>query len=210
MRRGFSWGEGVERELPGELKPGWLASNYAGADFFPLTFLPVRVVKAAMSIEQDLAKIAQQEQVLRFEQFDERTAWEIGSRLKTAAEKRRAVLAIDITLLGQTVFSYMMPGTSPNNANWLRRKRNTVLHFRRSSYGFGLQLEHEKADLAGKYGLALSDYATHGGSFPIWVSGAGVVGAITVSGLPQREDHKIVTEVLAEFLQKTQPGLMLD
>jgi uncharacterized protein (UPF0303 family) len=170
----------------------------------------VRDVKTAMNIEQDLATISRQEQLLCFKQFDEGTAWEIGSRLKAAAEKRGAILAIDVTLASYSVFSYAMPGTSPKNANWLRRKRNTVLHFQRSSYGIGLQLEHDKADLAGKFGLSLSDYAVHGGSFPVRVVGTGVVGAITVSGLPQREDHKIVVEVLADFLQKSLADLALD
>jgi len=156
-----------------------------------------------MNIEQDLATLSRQEQLLCFQQFDQSTAWEIGTRLKAAAERRGAVLAIEVTLAGFTVFSYAMPGTSPNNANWLRRKRNTTLHFQRSSYGLGLQLERDKADLAGKFGLSLSDYAVHGGSFPIRVVGTGVVGAITASGLPQREDHKIVVEVLADFLQKS-------
>jgi uncharacterized protein (UPF0303 family) len=163
-----------------------------------------------MNIEQDLAIVSHQEKLLRFQQFDERTAWEIGSRLKAAAEKRGAILAIDVTLAGHTVFSYAMPGASPNNANWLRRKRNTVLHFYRSSYGFGLQLERDKADLFGKFGLSLSDYAVHGGSFPIYVVGTGVVGAVTASGLPQREDHKIVVGVLAEFLQIPLTNLALD
>jgi uncharacterized protein (UPF0303 family) len=163
-----------------------------------------------MNIEQDLAKIAFQEKTLCFEQFDERTAWEIGSRLRAAAEKRGAALVIDVTLGGYTVFFCALPGTSPNNANWVRRKRNTVLHFHRSSYGFGLQLEQEKTDITGKFGLPLSDYAVHGGSFPIRVKGTGVVGAITVSGLPQREDHKAVVEVLADFLQKPMADLALD
>lgn len=163
-----------------------------------------------MTLEQDLAKIALQEKTLRFEKFDEGSAWEIGCRLRAAAEKRGAVLAIDITLGERTVFACALAGTSPNNANWLRRKRNTVQHFHRSSYGFGLQLEQDKADLTSKFGLPLSDYAVHGGSFPIWVIGTGVVGAITVSGLPQREDHKIVVAVLAEFLGKSLDGLQLD
>jgi len=163
-----------------------------------------------MSIEQDLATIARQEQLLCFERFDERTAWEIGTRLKVAAEKRGAVLAIDVTLVGRTVFSYAMPGTSPNNVDWIRRKRNTVQHFQRSSYGFGLQLEWDKADLSGKFGLFLSDYAVHGGSFPVRVVGTGVVGAITISGLPQREDHKMVVAVLADFLEKPLADLALD
>ena len=163
-----------------------------------------------MSIEQDLATIAAQEKLLCFERFDEGSAWEIGTRLKAAAEKRGAVLAIDVSLAGRTVFSYAMPGTSPNNADWLRRKRNTVQQFQRSSYGFGLQLERDKADLFGKFGLSLSDYAIHGGSFPVRVLGVGVIGAITISGLPQREDHKLVVAVLAEFLGKPLGELAID
>jgi uncharacterized protein (UPF0303 family) len=163
-----------------------------------------------MSIEQDLAKIALQEQTLRFEKFDEHTAWEIGTRLRAAAEKRGAAIAIDIMLGGHTVFASALPGTSPNNSNWVRRKRNTVLHFHRSSYGFGLQLEHDKTDFVAKFALPLGDYAVHGGSFPIRLGGGNMIGAISVSGLPQREDHKIVVEVLAEFLDKSFEGLQLD
>lgn len=163
-----------------------------------------------MSIEQALAKIALQEQTLRFEKFDEHTAWELGTRLRTAAEKRGAAIAIDITLGGHTVFACALPGTSPNNSNWVRRKRNTVLHFYRSSYGFGLQLERDKTDFVAKFALPLCDYAVHGGSFPIWLGGGNMVGAITVSGLPQREDHKLVVEVLVEFLGKSGQEMRLD
>ena len=163
-----------------------------------------------MSIENDLAAISRQEQALCFQQFDERTAWEIGTRLKAAAERRGATLAIDVTLAGHTVFSYAMLGTSPSSANWVRRKRNTVLYFHRSSYGFGQQLARDKVDLTVKFGLPSADYAVQGGSFPIRVHGTGVVGAITVSGMPQREDHKIVIEVLASFLGKPLADLALE
>ena len=41
----------------------------------------------------------------------------------------------------------------------------------------------------------------HGGCFPIRLAGSTlVIGAITVSGLPQREDHDLLTRTLAEFL----------
>ncbi|MFT3783959.1 MAG: heme-degrading domain-containing protein [Nibricoccus sp.] len=164
-----------------------------------------------MTLEQDLARLALQEQTLRFEKFDESTAWEIGSRLKSAAEKRSAALIIDITLGQISVFTCALPGSSPNNANWVKRKRATVLNFHRSSYAMGLQLQHDKTDLESKFGLSLRDFAVHGGSFPIRAEGVGgVVGAITVSGLPQREDHKIVVSVVAEFLGKSLDGLQLD
>jgi uncharacterized protein (UPF0303 family) len=41
------------------------------------------------------------------------------------------------------------------------------------------------------------DHAAHGGSFPLLVRGTGCVGAVTVSGLPQRVDHELVVEALA-------------
>jgi uncharacterized protein (UPF0303 family) len=40
----------------------------------------------------------------------------------------------------------------------------------------------------------------HGGAFPIIVRNVGVVGTVTVSGLPQEEDHRPVVDVLREFL----------
>ncbi len=48
-------------------------------------------------------------------------------------------------------------------------------------------------------GLDDRDVAAHGGSFPIIVDGIGVVGVATVSGLPQRQDHELVVEALADL-----------
>jgi uncharacterized protein (UPF0303 family) len=155
-----------------------------------------------MSIDEDLARIALQERVLKFDRFDAGTAWKVGVQLREAAEARNAALAIDVTLAGQSVFACLLPGATPNNTNWIRRKRNTVIHFHRSSYGLGLQLERDNTDLTTKFGLPLSDYAVHGGGFPLKIQDVGVVGAITVSGLPQREDHALVVEVLAAHLGK--------
>jgi uncharacterized protein (UPF0303 family) len=69
----------------------------------------------------------------------------------------------------------------------------------KSSYAVGRKLERDDASLEQKMGLPLRDYAAHGGSFPIRVEGVGCVGAVTVSGLPQREDHELVTSVIAEM-----------
>jgi uncharacterized protein (UPF0303 family) len=176
---------------------------------FRLAFVRDEPKLLRMSLDQDLARIAEQEKALQFERFDARTAWEIGGLLRQAAEKRGASLALDITLSDQPVFFHLMAGATPNNASWIRRKKNTVLHFHRSSYGVGLQLERDRTDLTSKFGLSLSDYAVHGGGFPLTLQGTGVIGAITVSGLPQRDDHSLVVEVLATFLGRAPADLAL-
>ena len=152
-----------------------------------------------MTLETDLTRLALQEQRLQLDAFGPATAWELGTRIKALCEARSAAVAIEVRLSKETVFFYAMPGTTPSNADWARRKRNAVELLHTSSYAVGLKLQHEGTSLEAKQGLALRDYASHGGSFPIRVRGVGVVGTVTVSGVPQREDHGLVVQVLAEL-----------
>jgi len=98
-----------------------------------------------MGIDEDLAKIARQERRLEFKEFDAETAWAILTALKAAANSRQASVAIDIQVNGHTLFAYAMAGTSPDNLDWIRRKRNLVGRYHRSSYAIGLKLERTKA-----------------------------------------------------------------
>ena len=152
-----------------------------------------------MNNELDLARLAEQERQLRLPAFDQAAAWDLGTRLRSAAQARGAAVAIEVRLLRETVFFCAMPGTTPENADWVRRKRNTVELLQRSSYAVGRELDREGCTLEQKMGLPLRDYAFHGGGFPIRVDGVGCIGVATVSGLPQREDHELVTVVLAEM-----------
>jgi len=150
-----------------------------------------------MDLEQDIARIAEQERRLRFASFNEETAWDLGSRLRVLAVAREAAVTIEVRLARETVFFCSMPGTSSANADWARRKRNTVEMLSRSSYGVGRSLELEGGSLEAKMGLPTRDYASHGGSVPIFASSGACIGAVTVSGLPQREDHALVVEAMA-------------
>ena len=150
-----------------------------------------------MDTEHDLARLAEDERLLHFTAFDRAAAWELGTRLRSAAQARGVAVAIEVRLLRETVFFCAMPGTTPENADWVRRKRNTVELLERSSYVVGLSLKRDGGTLEEKMGLVLRDYASHGGSVPIRVDGVGCVGVATVSGLPQKEDHELVTEVMA-------------
>ena len=163
-----------------------------------------------MSIEQDIERVARQEERLRFPGFDANTAWTVGTRIRALAASRKLSVAIDIQVNGHLLFFTAMPGTKPDNIDWIRRKRNVVQHFHRSSYAIGLQMRKQQTTLTEQIGVDARDYAPHGGCFPIKLQGTGCIGTITVSGLPQRADHELIIEVLAEFLELPLKELALE
>ncbi len=163
-----------------------------------------------MAIADDLQKISTQENALVFSRFDHDIAWSLGVRLRALAVERQHAVVIDVRRFGQQLFFAALSGTTPDNADWVRRKTNTVARFLRSSYSIGLQLELKQSNITEKYALPAEDYVTHGGSFPISVIGAGVIGAATISGLAQRADHELVVEALCAELRQSYAELRLD
>src|SRR5579883_1712808 len=145
-----------------------------------------------------------QEQEFQFTSFSNETALELGLALLDGARGRGKAVTIDITRYGQQLFHYAMSGTSADNDEWVRRKSNVVRRFGHSSYYVGLSLKNAGQTIEEKYLLPESEYAAHGGSFPLIIRDVGVVGTITVYGLPQAEDHELVVSTLREFLTKRQ------
>ena len=90
-----------------------------------------------MSIEQDIATITRQEQELRFQAFSEADAWALGSLMRATAEERALPFVIDIRIGTRPLFYTALPGTTPENPDWVRRKVNTVYRFQKSSYRVG-------------------------------------------------------------------------
>jgi uncharacterized protein (UPF0303 family) len=162
-----------------------------------------------MGMSEDLERVALQERELRLARLDTHVAWQLGVRLRTLAEERGLAVVIDVRRFGQPLFYAALEGTTPDNVEWVRRKSNVVARFHRSSYGVGLSLEKKNTSLTESQGLPLADYAPHGGSFPLNVEGAGVVGSVTVSGLPQRADHELVVEALCGLLGRDYSQLRL-
>jgi uncharacterized protein (UPF0303 family) len=163
-----------------------------------------------MGLSEDLERVGLQERELQLPRLDARVAWELGVRLRTMAEERGLAVVIDVRRFGQPLFYSALDGTTPDNVEWVRRKSNVVARFHRSSYAVGLKLKTKNETLTEQQGLPLADYATHGGSFPLTVKGAGVVGSVTVSGLPQRADHELVVEALCGLLGRDYTELRLD
>jgi uncharacterized protein (UPF0303 family) len=162
-----------------------------------------------MAITDDLARVALQEEQLQFAGFDERAAWRLGSALYTLATARQLAIVIDVRRINHPLFYAALPGTTPDNAEWVRRKTNVTFRLHKSSYAVGLETQAKESNLFDRYALQHVDYASHGGCFPIRVIDAGVVAAVTVSGLPQRVDHELVVEALCAELDRDYATLRL-
>jgi uncharacterized protein (UPF0303 family) len=162
-----------------------------------------------MSVAGDIEKIKVQETELAFDAFDEATAFEIGSALRACALAENWPIIVDIQLWDRPLFYAAMPGSTGSNTDWARRKRNVVKMFLKSTYRMMLEQGGESALFAERYGLSASEYVLAGGGFPIRVRGVGVIGVITVSGLPQRQDHGIIVDALCDHLGRDRASMAL-
>ena len=163
-----------------------------------------------MGLREDMERVALQETELVLPRLDMQVAWELGSRLREMAIERGLPVVIDVRRFGQPLFYTALEGTTPDNVDWVRRKSNLVARFHCSSYAISLKLKAADQTLQEKYGLPDAEYAAHGGSFPLAVAGAGVIGSVTVSGLPQRADHELAVEALCGLLTEDYAALRLE
>ncbi|MET8727774.1 heme-degrading domain-containing protein [Streptomyces parvus] len=152
-----------------------------------------------------IAELIAQERRLTLPRFSHDDAFALGSLLVELARERHAPVAIDIRRGAQQLFHAALPGSSADNDAWIDRKRKVVERYGESSYLVGTRFRAKGTTFEESSRLDPDTYAAHGGSFPIAVEGAGVIGTVTVSGLPQAEDHAMVVEALEQFVAT--PGL---
>ncbi|MFD3520582.1 heme-degrading domain-containing protein [Streptomyces sp. NPDC058653] len=141
-----------------------------------------------------------QEARLVLPRFSYDDAWALGSLLAELSREREAPVAIDIRRGTQQLFHCALPGSSADNDAWIDRKRRVVERYGSSSFLVGTRFRAKGSTFEDSSRLDPDLYAAHGGSFPIAVEGTGVVGTVTVSGLPQEEDHALVVEALEWLL----------
>ncbi|MFC1552238.1 heme-degrading domain-containing protein [Candidatus Latescibacterota bacterium] len=149
-----------------------------------------------------LSELLAQEESLQFSQFNEDTAWALGGLLVEIAQKENLPVTIDITRGAHQLFHVSRPGTSADNDEWVKRKVRLVYRMGHSSFYLGQLLKSKGTCIMDAWLIPESDFAPHGGCFPVIVKGTGVVGTVTVSGLAQEDDHALVVRALREFLAK--------
>lgn len=148
----------------------------------------------------DTRTLAAEAERLIFPRFAEDTALKLGLLLVEMAQAGNLPVVIDIRTPDRTLFHAALPGSAPLNDLWARRKSNTALLFQLASLQVG-SANREKSETLARHGLPPEDHADNGGAVPIRVRGAGVVAVVTVSGLPQVEDHRLVVRGIEALLR---------
>jgi len=150
--------------------------------------------------EHLLEQLLTQEAELQFRTFRNEDALSLGIKMVERAKAHGKSVTVDICRNGQQLFHCALAGTSADNDAWIRRKNNVVNRYGHSSFYVGTLFRAKNKTFEDGSRLDPEQYAAHGGAFPIIVRDVGVVGTVTVSGLPQEEDHRLVVQMLREFL----------
>jgi uncharacterized protein (UPF0303 family) len=162
-----------------------------------------------MAKEDDIKLIIEQERALVFPEFDEAIAFKIGSAIRASAIAAGQGIVAELRTWEKPLFYMALPGTTADNPNWVRRKANLVRILGKSTYRVVLEKSFEGDFFPPRRGLDNMDVVLAGGGFPVRVKGAGLVGAIIVSGLHERDDHRVVVEAICDHLGVDRTALTL-
>ncbi|MDD3902958.1 MAG: heme-binding protein [Sphaerochaeta sp.] len=153
-----------------------------------------------MEVEERLAIVSAQEELLKFETFTHEDAWELGKIFVAEAMDKDLKIAICIKLMsGLTLFQYSAEGANLSNETWIDRKFRTVQNFEMSTLHYALWLKKRGTTLVER-GLDPTKFVACGGGFPIYVEGVGTVGVAIVSGLTDVQDHDVLITCISKYL----------
>ena len=148
--------------------------------------------------------VRDEESELIFSSFTEDDAWALGNDMRNAAHARRLPICIDIRRAnGTELFHVSLAGATVDNDDWARRKAAVVFRFEESSARFGERFASAPAHPALAGWIDMNQLAPVGGSFPVRVAGAGIVAAVSASGLAGDGDHDFIVSAIRTFLERT-------
>jgi uncharacterized protein (UPF0303 family) len=152
-------------------------------------------------LERTVAELEKRERALVFASFDNDDAWVLGNLVLSIAQARDLAIVVSIRRGGQLLFHYARPGTTPDNDAWVARKSRVAERFHESSFLIRQRCAADGRTFEERSRLDPDEYAAHGGAVPIRVAGVGVVGSLTVSGLPDYQDHEVACEAIETYLR---------
>ena len=143
-----------------------------------------------------LETLAREQEELRLDRFDYDFAWQLGALMREQAARTGAPVAITVAHGPDLAFSVLMPGATPDNSDWAERKRAVARRFHRSSLAMRLEAEKGDYDFNRRFRLPETGFAASGGGVPLILRNGMLIGTAGVSGLPDVEDHRLITDAL--------------
>lgn len=147
-----------------------------------------------------LEDLAAEQEELRLDRFDYDFAWTLGALMRSYASAGRMPVAIEVAHGGDVVFTTILPGATPDNTDWTARKRAVAQRFHRSSLSMRIEAEAKGYDFNRRFRLPDHLFVASGGGVPLLLKDGTLIGTAGVSGLPDVEDHRLVTNALRELL----------
>ncbi len=154
---------------------------------------PVEALESLISVVE--GEVAE----LQFTRFTNDDAVALGQLLVQLGEGRDLPIAIGISTPNHILFRAALDGAASDNDYWLEAKSRTAARYAVPSLLVGLRAGRNGGRAEDNPLFDATTHAAHGGSFPLYIRRVGPVATVTVSGLPQLEDHLLVVEALRTF-----------
>jgi uncharacterized protein (UPF0303 family) len=148
------------------------------------------------------AGLALEAKTLTLASLTQAQALEIGGIAQELGLDRKLPIATEVQMKDWVVFHASLPGSSPENDDWMRRKANVVNATGHSSMYEKVLAEEQGIDWHQSTGLLEVDHAVYGGGLALNVVGLGLTGVLLISGLTEVEDHLLGVEILTEYLAR--------
>ena len=147
-------------------------------------------------------QLLREEEVLALPALSQEDALTIGQIAYEIGTTRKLAITIEVRLGEWTVFHASLPGSKPENDEWIARKARVVLASGHSTMHERVLSEETNVDWYELHNLPEKLHTIHGGGLPLNVIGKGLVGILLISGLPQVDDHLLGVEIITEFLAR--------
>ena len=146
-------------------------------------------------------QLLDEEQILKLPSLSNNDAIEIGEIAVTLGRQRKLPITIEVRISEWIVFHASLEGAKPENDWWINRKVAVVMLNQHSTMFELVSAEERGVDWHQENDVTDETHAIHGGAIPL-ITNEGFKGILTISGLPQVEDHLLAVEVLTEFLAR--------
>ncbi len=145
--------------------------------------------------------LLKEEKILKLSSLTNTDAIEIGEIATTLGNQRKVPIAIQVRIGDWIVFHASLEGSKPENDRWINRKVAVVMLKKHSTMYERVSSEERGVDWHKENNVQDETHAIHGGALPL-ITDEGFRGILSISGLPQVEDHLFAVEVLTEFLAR--------